>query len=119
VIACSLEITTGIKTDESGSRDMVAKRKAEPQRLKGWQEIANFLGQTTSVAQRWAKSGMPAIHEGRRVYAVPDELNRWLGREAAGEPVQIATGTADLSAELKRGLSYVRKHGRVHRGNAA
>jgi hypothetical protein len=31
----------------------------------------------------------------------PEELNRWLGRESAGEPVQ---------SELKRGLSYVRKH---------
>ncbi len=27
--------------------------------LKGWQQIASFLGQTVSVAQRWADSGMP------------------------------------------------------------
>ena len=53
---------------------------------------------------------MPVIHEGRRVQASLDELNRWLGREAA-EPVQIATENTDLSAELKRGLSYVRKQG--------
>jgi len=33
-----------------------------------------------------------------------------MGRESAGEPVQIATETADLTSELKRGLSYVRKH---------
>jgi hypothetical protein len=78
--------------------------------LKGWQEIARFLGQPVSVAQRWAKSGMPLQHEGCRVHASPEELNRWLGRESAGEPVQIATKTADLTSELKRGLSYVRKH---------
>jgi len=77
--------------------------------LDGWQQIAEFLGQPSSVAQRWAKSGMPVTHEGRRVHASPDDLNRWLGREVS-EPVQIATETADLTSELKRGLSFVRKH---------
>jgi hypothetical protein len=52
---------------------------------------------------------MPVTREGRNVYASPEELNRWLGREAA-EPVQIASESTDLSSELKRGLSYVRKH---------
>jgi hypothetical protein len=88
------------------------KSKNPPDSLKGWQQIAHFLGQPISVAQRWAKSGMPVIHEGRRVYASSDELNRWLGRETTGEPVQIATETADLSSELRRGLSFVRKQGR-------
>lgn len=76
--------------------------------MQGWQPIARFLGQPISAAERWAKSGMPVIHEGRRVQASPDELNRWLGREAA-EPVQIASETGDLSAELKRGLLFVRQ----------
>ena len=31
--------------------------------------------------------------------------------ESGGEPVQIATENLDLSSELKRGLSYVRKRG--------
>ena len=84
------------------------KRKRESDSLKGWQQIATFLGQPLSVAQRWAKSGMPVTREGRNVHASPDELNRWLGREAA-EPVQIASESTDLSSELKRGLSYVRK----------
>jgi hypothetical protein len=39
------------------------------------------------------------------VHGSPDELNRWLGRESAGEPVQIATETTDLAADLRRGLS--------------
>ncbi len=81
-------------------------KESEP--LKGWQQIATFLGLPISAAQRWAKSGMPVTHEGRRVQASPEELNRWLGREAS-EPVEIATESTDLSAELKRGLSYVRK----------
>jgi len=64
---------------------------------------------------------MPVTHEGRRVYASPDALNGWLGRESAGEPVQIATDTADLSAELNRGLVFVRKQrrGRTSKKRAA
>jgi phage terminase Nu1 subunit (DNA packaging protein) len=77
--------------------------------LKGWQEIANFLGQPISVAQRWAESGMPVQKRGRNVYSSRDQLNRWLGRETAGEPVQIATKETDLGAELRRGLSFIRK----------
>jgi hypothetical protein len=86
------------------------KQKKESGSLNGWQQIADFLGQPSSEAQRWAKSGMPVTHEGRRVQASPDELNRWLVDESAGEPVQIATETADLTSELRRGLSFVRKH---------
>ena len=78
--------------------------------LKGWQKIAEFLGQPVSVAQRWAKSGMPVGHAGRSVTASPEELNLWLGRESAGEPVKIASEEENLAAELKRGLAYVKKH---------
>ena len=86
------------------------KQKKESGSLNGWHEIADFLGQPTSVVQRWAKSGMPIAREGRRVQALPDQLNRWLVGESAGEPVQIATDSTDLGAELRRGLSFVRKH---------
>jgi hypothetical protein len=92
-----------------------ATKKSPPkpgEPLKGWQQIAAFLGQPVSVAQRWAKSGMPVSREGRQILATPQELNTWLGRESAGEPVQIATEDTDLGSELKRGLSYVRKHSR-------
>jgi len=78
------------------------KAKAEPDMLKGWQQIATFLGQPASVAQRWAHSGMPVEKRGPYVYASREELNRWLGRESAGEPVQIATESTDLGAEVKR-----------------
>jgi hypothetical protein len=78
------------------------KPKPESDALKGWQEIAAFLGQPLSVAQRWADSGMPVEKRGRYVYSSREQLNRWLGRESAGEPVQIATDETDRSAELKR-----------------
>ncbi|MGC1650926.1 MAG: hypothetical protein WA741_34305, partial [Candidatus Sulfotelmatobacter sp.] len=35
------------------------------------------------------------------------ELNAWLGQDS-GKPVHVATENTDLSAELKRGLSFVR-----------
>ncbi len=77
----------------------MAKRKkaeANPDILKGWQQIAAFLGQPVSVAQRWATEGMPVRKQGRYVESSGEELNRWLGRESAGEPVQIATKDTDL-----------------------
>lgn len=77
-------------------------------RLTGWAEIAKFLGQPLSTAQRWAKSGMPVHREGRNTIALSEELNRWLSKES-GEPVHIAAETGDLSADLKRGLTVLRK----------
>ncbi len=71
----------------------MAKPKPKSTLLKGWQQIAAFLGLPISAAQRWAKSGMPVTRIDRRVQASPEQLNRWLGHEAA-EPVQIATESA-------------------------
>jgi hypothetical protein len=84
-------------------------KKPEPAAdlLKGWQQIASFLGQPVSVVQRWANEGMPVKREGRFVSTSPAELNQWLGRET-GEPVHLATPDTDLSAELKRGLARIR-----------
>ncbi len=76
--------------------------------LKGWKQIAEFLGQHISVAQRWATTGMPVSRAGRLVVANPGALNQWLGKES-GEPVHVATNETDLSAELKRGLMHVRQ----------
>ena len=100
----------------------MAKRKkpeVENGQLKGWQQIAAFLGQPVSVVQRWATEGMPVRKQGRYVETSREELNGWLGRESAGEPVQIATPEIDLSAELKRGLSFVRQQSRTQKKNAA
>jgi hypothetical protein len=95
------------------------KSESESNLLKGWQQIAAFLSQPVSVAQRWATEAMPVRKQGRYVETSREELNRWLGRESAGEPVQIATPETDLNAELKRGLSFVRKHSRGSRNKAA
>ena len=86
--------------------------------LKGWAEIAKFLGQTVAVAQRWGRSGMPVTHSGRAVHAVPEELTNWVGTAPVSaetatteqvEPIRIASEGEDLAADLKRGLIYVRE----------
>lgn len=90
------------------SQRRTSKPAAPPVLLKGWQQIAVFLSQPLSVAQRWAKDGMPVTRQGRYVTATPEELNKWLGQQAGAVPVRVTTPDTDLSAELKRGLAYVR-----------
>ena len=91
------------------SRKTENAAEASSSSLKGWRQIAEFLGQPVSVAQRWARTGMPVTHDGRRVAATAETLTEWLGREAGSAPVHVATPDTDLSSELKRGLSYVRR----------
>ena len=69
----------------------MGKKEKQPALLKGWKQIAKHLGQPVATAQRWAKTGMPARREGRFMVASPEELSRWLGREA---------GAALLAGEL-------------------
>ena len=96
-----------------------SKPNTVPESLKGWKEIARFLSQSVAVAQRWARAGMPVEKRGSYVYSSPETLNRWLGRESAGEPVQITSEKTDLGAEFRRGLSFFRKGERSKRKRAA
>jgi hypothetical protein len=87
-----------------------AKSKTKNSTLQGWGQIAEFLGQTPAVAQRWHKAGMPVTREGRFVHASPEELAAWIGTEQGKtEPLHIASQDEDLIADLKQGLSYVRR----------
>ncbi len=83
------------------------KKTETPAVLKGWQQIAAYLGHPPAVVQRWAADGMPVRKQGRYVETTPEELNEWLGKQS-GKPVHFATADTDLTAELKRGLSFVR-----------
>ncbi len=88
-----------------------SKPKAYENILEGWNAIATFLGQTVSVAQRWHKTGMRVVREGKHVHATPEELTKWVGTQMGkSEPVHIASEDEDLTADLKMGLSYIRKH---------
>jgi hypothetical protein len=86
-----------------------SKTQPEPDILKGWQQIAVFLGEPTSVVQRWASEGMPVRREGRFVSTTSKEINDWMGKES-GKPVHVATENTDLTAELKRALSFAKHH---------
>jgi hypothetical protein len=98
---------------------LAAKPKAQKERLKGWNEIASFLGQPVAVAQRWARSGMPVTREGRFMYASQEELSGYLGREAGLDvPVHIATENMDLSGDLKRALAHARAAKQDHKQKA-
>jgi hypothetical protein len=89
---------------------MKKQKKIQSSEITGWQAIAKYLGQPITVAQRWAKDGMPVQRKGRSMTAQPEELSKWLGRESGtGEPVHVAQSTdEDLLKELRRGLKAVR-----------
>jgi hypothetical protein len=89
-----------------------------PEVLKGWKQIADFLGEPVSVVQRWAADGMPVQKQGRYVTTSSSELNEWLGRES-GKPIHVVTPQSDLSAELKRGLAFVRQEKRPAKPRSA
>ena len=89
----------------------MAKKSAQSKTevLKGWTAIAEFLGQTPAVAQRWHNEGMPVTKDGRFMYAKPEELTLWVGTESAKrKPVHIASEEENLTADLKEALTYVR-----------
>jgi hypothetical protein len=52
---------------------------SSPAVLKGWKQIANFLGQPVTVAQRWAGEGMPVAKQGRYVETSPDQAKPMVG----------------------------------------
>jgi hypothetical protein len=90
------------------SKSSQPKPNTQPDELKGWQQIAAFLGEPTSIVQRWASEGMPVRRQGRFVSTTAQELNEWMGRES-GKPVHVATGNVDLTSELKRAVSFARR----------
>jgi hypothetical protein len=90
------------------SKTTESKVSTPSDELRGWQQIAAFLGEPTSVVQRWASEGMPVRRQGRFVTTTPQELNDWMGKES-GKPVHVATGNADLTSELKRAVSFARR----------
>jgi hypothetical protein len=51
--------------------------------------------------------------QGRYVETTSDELDAWQRKES-GKPVHVATENTDLTAELKRGLSFLRSPGSHH-----
>jgi hypothetical protein len=81
--------------------------------LKGWKNIAAYLGIPPGTAQRWAKDEMPVRREGRFTVAEPKELSAWLGREShMSGPARILTGDTDVAGALKESIAAMRKAGK-------
>jgi len=67
-----------LSLNHSGSRftrqqQLAMKKRTnvpETEPLKEWQQIASFLGLSVSLAQRWARSGMPVQRKGRWSLAI-------------------------------------------------
>lgn len=87
------------------------KPASKPELLKGWKEIAEFLGEPISVVKRWKTEGLPVAEQGRLITSSPEQLSAWLGRES-GRPVQLVTPETDLASELKRGVAFARRSGK-------
>ena len=84
---------------------MATRKKQPPVELKGWKEIADFLGQSVALAQRWSRTEqLPIVKKGRNVTSTKDALNRWLG-----EGKRIASSNDDLTEGLKAALKAARK----------
>ena len=96
---------------KTAKRGKTTKPKEPPAKLQGWTAIASYLGVSKATAEHWAKTGMPVKREGRFTVATPDELRKWLGREAhmPGPAVLMPTPGTDISAALKESLSAVRR----------
>ena len=90
-------------TSAARSRSVNSKRK--PCGLEA--NLGILLGEPVSVLKRCAAEGMPVRREGQFVATSSDELNAWLSRDS-GKPAHVATENTDLTAELKRGLAFVR-----------
>jgi hypothetical protein len=104
-----------VKTNKSSSKKTTPKKakaahkaggiSSNPdQVLTGWPNIAKYLGQPVTVAQRWAKDGMPVERKGRSMTAKPEDLSKWLGKEAGTKsPVHISQSSdEDLLSNLRR-----------------
>jgi phage terminase Nu1 subunit (DNA packaging protein) len=78
--------------------------------LKGWADIARFLGIPVPTAHRWASEGMPVRREGRFTVADRDAVSAWLGREShMPKPAHVMTADADMAAALKESIAAARK----------
>jgi hypothetical protein len=91
----------------------MAKKKtipSQPVKLKGWKEIAKFLGTSPASAQTWVEKGMPVQREGRFTVADPAEVQAWVGQQShMPKPAHILTNETDLAAALKESLAVTKR----------
>src|SRR3984885_4280784 len=88
------------------------KGQPQPESLKGWKQISEFLGEPVSVVKRWAAEGMPLHREGQFVATSSNELNAWLGQES-GKPVHVATENTEVGWKRQLRWREQNRHGMV------
>ena len=86
---------------------MIKEDRSRSPELQGWQEIAEFLGLPVATAQRWEKSGMPVHRGGRYVYALPEELNRWVAKSRPPALLSTLRPKARISPPISPPISSV------------
>ena len=82
--------------------------------LTSWKEIASYLGKGVRTVQRWEFDFRLPVHRPNKkpkgfVYALQDELDRWLATDWAErpkrlqvpQPVKAATADVDTHRELR------------------
>jgi len=62
------------KKKPSSKKQSAAEVNAE---LKGWTDIARYLGIPIATAHRWASEGMPVRREGRFTVADREAVSAW------------------------------------------
>jgi hypothetical protein len=98
------------KKKPSSKKQSAAEVNAE---LKGWTDIARYLGIPIATAHRWASEGMPVRREGRFTVADREAISAWLGSEShMPKPAHVMTEDADMAAGLKESIAAVRKPAR-------
>jgi hypothetical protein len=81
-------------------------------RLDSWKEIAAYLGRHERTVIRWEKKKRLPVHrirggERSAVFAFTAELDTWLRREEAGEPVAVPQGPKPRSDAEAHGTAEV------------
>ncbi len=75
------------------------ERQNPGEALYGWAEIAEYMGTTARVVQRWYKKfGLPvARHVGKRVFTTRNAIDTWIKEISAAE-LRISAAMKDNGA---------------------
>jgi len=66
--------------------------------LRGWKEIARYLGVSVRTVRRWRRSlGLPVWQRcsGGMAFACPDELDEWVRSGASEHPDRVPYSVRD------------------------
>jgi hypothetical protein len=101
-------------SEEKSSRNQAEGSERMAQGLEGNRQLSRSAG--CGLATMGEIRHARVTREGRVMYASPEGLSRYHGREAGLDlPVHIATANMELSSDLRRALSYERSGSKVRK----